>query len=236
MKKLMIALLAICMSASVFAAKKDKPRPEELLLMIQTLQAQVVELQTQIEAIGPHYTDADAIAAVGPHSPDFSLLLDGLDRYYDDNGYDTLIFSGMNVQVVSGSGSTGGTVNGTGNLIIGYNEVGGSGGGDRTGSHMLVLGRYNDYSAFGGMVGGSNNRTYGDYASVIGGGGNIAWGRYATISGGVSNNAWGESSSVSGGVRNSASGEGSSVSGGYKRSATGDFDWAAGSLYEDDTP
>ena len=49
MKKLMIALLAICMSASVFAVKKDKPKPEELLLMIEALQAQVTELQAQVD-------------------------------------------------------------------------------------------------------------------------------------------------------------------------------------------
>src|ERR1700758_1264362 len=44
---------------------------------------------------------------------------------YTDSGIDgqpTITFSGVNVQVVSGSGSTSGTVNGQGNLIIGYAE------------------------------------------------------------------------------------------------------------------
>jgi hypothetical protein len=36
-------------------------------------------------------------------------------------GQPTLRFTGVNVQVVSGSGTTSGTVNGLGNLIIGYN-------------------------------------------------------------------------------------------------------------------
>jgi hypothetical protein len=36
----------------------------------------------------------------------------------------TLQFSGINVQVVSGSGITDGAVNGKGNLIVGYNELG----------------------------------------------------------------------------------------------------------------
>src|SRR5262245_12285497 len=36
----------------------------------------------------------------------------------------TLQFTGINVQIVSGSGTTTGTVNGKGNLIIGYNESG----------------------------------------------------------------------------------------------------------------
>src|SRR5437899_1823542 len=34
----------------------------------------------------------------------------------------TLQFTGINVQVVSGSGSTDGAVNGRGNLVVGYNE------------------------------------------------------------------------------------------------------------------
>ena len=34
----------------------------------------------------------------------------------------TLRFTGINVQIVSGSGTTDGPVNGKGNLIIGYNE------------------------------------------------------------------------------------------------------------------
>jgi hypothetical protein len=33
-----------------------------------------------------------------------------------------ITFSGVNVQIVSGRGSTDGTVNGTGNLIVRYNE------------------------------------------------------------------------------------------------------------------
>src|SRR2546427_4427760 len=37
-------------------------------------------------------------------------------------GKPTVRFSGVNVQIVSGSGSTSGAVNGEGNLIIGYAE------------------------------------------------------------------------------------------------------------------
>ena len=237
MKKLMIALIAICMSASVFAVKKEKPKPEELLLMIQTLQAQVVELQTQIEAIGPHYTDADAIAAVGPHSPDFSLLLDG--SYRDDSsGYDTLVFSGMNVQLVNGTGSTDGTsadAEGTGNLIIGYNELRVETGANppcpssdprcnyRLGSHNLIIGNRNNYTAnsYGGMVVGRYNEIDGAYASVSGGAVNEASGDHSSVSGGLGNTASNDYSSVSGGSANTASNDYSSVSGGYLNTASG---------------
>ena len=56
-----------------------------------------------------------------------------------------VFFTGVNVHIVSGSGSTddGGTLSGLGNLILGYNALGNDlGAGDvRTGSHNLVLGR-----------------------------------------------------------------------------------------------
>ena len=55
------------------------------------------------------------------------------------NGQDTIRFSGVNVQIVDGSGNTSGAVNGRGNLIVGYNELRGSGD-VRTGSHNIVVG------------------------------------------------------------------------------------------------
>jgi len=51
-------------------------------------------------------------------------------------GKPTIKFSGVNVQLVSGSGKTDGTVNGTGNLVLGYDESPGS----QTGSHNLIVG------------------------------------------------------------------------------------------------
>ncbi len=53
-------------------------------------------------------------------------------------------------------------------MIIGYNEERGSGD-DRTGSHMLVVGRENNYTRYGGMVVGLRKTTGGDSSSVSGG-------------------------------------------------------------------
>ncbi len=63
---------------------------------------------------------------------------------------------GANLHIVSGSGSTNATVNGLGNLIIGYNEARTSGN-DRTGSHNLVIGAKQNFSSYGGMVAGYSN-------------------------------------------------------------------------------
>ena len=159
----------------------------------------------------------------------------------------TARISGLNVQVVNGSGKTYGTTNGLGNLIVGYNELGNPNGDDRTGSHNIVTGQENSFSSYGGLVagqgntvsdawssvsGGRQNTASGIWSSVSGGAGNTASGADASISGGTVNTASGIGSSVSGGFDNTASGYWSSVSGGDLRSATGTNNWAAGSLSE----
>ena len=143
-------------------------------------------------------------------------LLAGVSRGVDPNtSQDTLTFTNMNVQVVSGSGDTYGAVTGTGNLIIGYNELRGVED-DRTGSHMLVIGRMNNYSSYSGMVVGFSNTTSGIFASVSGGGFNIASGRYASVSGGYGNIAGGQHASILGGNANQARGTRSTVLGGHR--------------------
>src|SRR5204863_296283 len=60
-----------------------------------------------------------------------------------DTSTNSVIFSGANVYVQSGSGATDGAVNGLGNLIVGYDETAdylGYGESDRSGSHNLVVG------------------------------------------------------------------------------------------------
>jgi hypothetical protein len=148
-----------------------------------------------------------------------------------DNGYKTVRFSNVNVQIVSGSGTTNGAINGRGNLIVGYNEARTTGS-DKTGSHNLVVGLMHNYSSYGGSVFGRNNIISGDYSSVSGGSRNTASGGYSSVSGGYNNMASALYSSVSGGSNNTASGETSSVSGGNTREASGAYDWRAGSLLE----
>lgn len=69
----------------------------------------------------------------------------------------TIVLTGVNLQIVNGLGSTH-SVNGTGNLIAGYNETGNFLVGDfRTGSHSLILGTKASFSASSCIVGGTNN-------------------------------------------------------------------------------
>jgi hypothetical protein len=138
--------------------------------------------------------------------------------------------TGANLHVVNGTGATDGITNGLGNVIIGYNEtrVGSQEVNDRSGSHMLVVGKWNNYSSFGGIVVGVWNSTSGSFASVSGGGGNRASGWCASVSGGDQNVASGSCSSVSGGSNSNASGDYASISGGWMNESIGDYSSVSG--------
>ena len=109
----------------------------------------------------------------------------------------------MNLQLVNGTGSTA-SANGTGNLILGYQEFRPGEENVRSGSHNLVVGRGHNFTSFGGIVAGRQNTLSGPFASVTGGSGN------------------------------EASGEDAVVGGGCGRTADGFCDWRAGQLFQDE--
>ncbi len=150
------------------------------------------------------------------------------------DGRPTVRFSGVNVQVVSGSGSTSGAVNGEGNLIVGYAEDPGTLA--QSGSNDLIVGSGNSWSSYGEIVGGTDNTVSGVFATAFGehntasgedssvAGGNhdeASGANGSSVSGGADNTASGGSSSVSGGAENAAKGGNSSVSGGESNTASG---------------
>jgi hypothetical protein len=136
-----------------------------------------------------------------------------------------------NIHILSGSGatddhrSTGGTLTGLGNLIIGYDEVFTGQVANRGGSHNFVIGKFHSFTnaAFGGLVAGEGNTISDEAATVSGGATNTASGQFASVSGGELNTASGHSASVTGGTVNVASGPLASVSGGQFNTASGDF-------------
>jgi hypothetical protein len=147
-----------------------------------------------------------------------------------------------NLQVVNGADATN-TINGTGNLIIGYNEaesfaldactdgnflteesctLNGNQWGQfhRTGSHNLIVGPNHSYSQYGGLVLGFANVVNRGSASISGGRLNISSGSLSTISGGYLNQTPALLSSSTGG-NNYAAGVASSASGGSGNTASG---------------
>jgi hypothetical protein len=132
-------------------------------------------------------------------------------------GKPTIRFSGVNVQVVDGAGTTR-SATGTGNVILGYDEN--TGGLDQSGSHNLVLGEDQTFSSYGGFVGGHGNSITGPFDSVFGGGANASTaGEGSTVAGGVGNTASGNGAFVAGGYQNVAGQGLASVVGGEKNTA-----------------
>jgi hypothetical protein len=122
-------------------------------------------------------------------------------------GKPTVEFSGVNVQIVDGSGFTS-TVNGTGNLILGYDETPGA----QTGSHDLISGEDQTSTGYGNLVGGYGNNVTGDYATAAGYF-NTASGSFS-VAGGDQNTVSGSASTVLGGYHNTVSSNYSSLTGG----------------------
>ncbi len=171
-------------------------------------------------------TNTSAIATNGGKITVLETLTQNMKRE-TINGKLAVTFTGVNVHVRSGTGSTGGTINGLGNLIVGYDEAR-STGTDKSGSHNIIIGTRHNYPSYGGLVVGYQNTIDGDYSSVTGGTGNKASNSYTWVGGGTGNTASGQYSSVSGGQDNTASGYMSSVSGGTGNVASGQISSISG--------
>ena len=135
-------------------------------------------------------------------------------------GKPTVQFSGVNVQIVNGEGKTA-SVNGEGNLVIGYDENAQSR--PQTGSHNLILGEQQEFTSFAGILSGFENAMTARFATAIGGEYNTVSAANASITGGESNLASGPVSSVSGGFDNTASGPAASITGGEGGKASGEY-------------
>ena len=177
---------------------------------------------------------AFAPTVAGPAGPGFTpekiAILNAFTLSEDPSahGANTLLtITGVNVRIVNGLGGTQ-SVNGLGNLIIGYNEEAGTFNQDRIGSHNLVVGTAHNYLSYGGIVAGQNNSIEAPFACAVGGYFNVARSGHATVSGGSGNVASGGSSSVSGGQNNVASADYASVSGGQDNVAASGHDSVSG--------
>lgn len=180
------------------------------------------------------------------------LELDGnLQLVTDTNGYPTVQFTGVNVQVINGVDDE--TINGVGNLIVGYNlsdpnsphicsdgkhtnavnctAVGETwGNNQKNGSHNLVVGHGNSYTNRYGVVFGSTNSINREYATITGGTLNRATGYISSVNGGYGNIASNTQSVVTGGIHNTASGLQSVVTGGEQNTASGVHSTVSGGL------
>jgi hypothetical protein len=237
---------------AITAAKLERG----VIALLDDLKARIATLETNLTTANNTISELQAALAVIQNNT--VLDLDGLLMLDSTSGRPIARFQGVNVQVVNGLGQTD-SINGLGNLIVGYDETGDGGftcsiggaqvpgefpgqgnveipyldqetceanGGvwapsHKTGSHYLIVGSGNNYSAYGGAVIGYRNTSNREYASVTGGTGNTASGVNSSVSGGLGNRAIGIYASVSGGAFNTASGHTASVSAGIGNTASG---------------
>jgi hypothetical protein len=198
---------------------------------VASAQADIADIQDQINdneaSISTNAVDIDAIEATyatqswvnsqgyasGSALTSLSSNVGSLEASMDDVddlmafltvGSEDIYIDGASLHIRNGTGNTAGPVNGTGNLIVGYNET--SSGYDRTGSHNLVIGSYNQYSSYAGIIAGYANQSTAAFASVLGGVYNNASGPYSFVGAGYSNEASGNYSAVLGGHNNDATG------------------------------
>ena len=206
---------------------------------LNTANAEILALQTQVGALSGLATNS-------------VLALDGKLTLGNHNGHPAAVFTGVNVQVVNGTGQTENTANGLGNLIVGYDslrfdsdypscsigphteenpceEAGGTWAvNHRSGSHYIIVGDLHNYSAYAGVLFGTFHQSNKANASVVGGRWGTASGAAATVSGGYHNTASGGFASVSGGEDNTASGPSATVSGGKWHTASGQLATVSG--------
>ena len=173
------------------------------------MMAQIIDLQGQVEAL---------------QSP----VVPGLSDHVSLDDNQTLLISGVNLQVVNGTGSTS-AVNGLGNFIVGYNESD-SLTTERGGSHNLVMGRWNQYSSFSGIAHGLRNSVLNDESAVIAGSNNVVIGVRSAVFGGDRNTASGNKVVAIGGAQNEAKGSVTVAMGGENNEVDGSACIALGGL------
>ena len=208
---LTLGLIALMLASPASAQPADVKKLEA---EVATLQGQVAALQATIN--GANAKNAFALGKFV--TVDTTDTINGLAAPH-------IIFTGANLHVRDGSGSTndgGGATTGLGNLVIGYDEAPSSPpAGYRGGSHDLVVGPGHTFNSFGGFVAGDTNAVEGPSATVSGGRVNAATGMWSSVSGGLGNAATDEATSISGGHGNTAIQFGSSVTGGDNNTANG---------------
>ncbi len=214
------------------------------------LQNELEELATQLDALAMQLDDHAADPDAHHSPPDLSDLEDDVDdledllMHFGRDGDDVFI-EGANLHVTNGLGSTD-TINGLGNIIIGYNEERDGLEADIAGNlisrygeewamldaevkdrimseetRAAVLGEENDRSGSHVLVVGTG-LNYSSFGGIVTGFANSTSGRWSSVLGGAFNEASGLFSVVAGGGDNEATRFRSAVAGGEGNVANGE--------------
>lgn len=184
MKKIVALLFTVALMATAHAQTPAQ---------FAALQAQVVALQKQVTTL--QQNKALALAPFVSVDPNPQNGVRG----------PNITFHDANIHITNGSFNTA-TVNGLGNLIIGYNEIQQYPNnvlvpGDRGGSHNLVIGPLNKFTlnSYCSIVAGYDNKADACFTAVLAGADNTVSGQYGALLGGTSNTVFGLASVGGGG-------------------------------------
>lgn len=132
----------------------------QLQAMVDELTVRVADLETNRQTIEQLHVRVEALEAENTTLQARLACISTASNSWD------LFLDGCNVHVRDGTGGSDST-SGLGNLLIGYDE----GIGGKTGTHNLVVGPNHQYTSWGGVVFGRDNRTTAPSASALGGSG-----------------------------------------------------------------
>lgn len=132
-----------------------------------TLQSQISALQRRLSQDDSAISGPQALLRGVTRSRDGSTLIIAGHGGESRSALKTVLFKGVNVQVVNGTGIET-ALNGLGNLIIGYADN--TGGAARTGSHNLITGDDGGWSSYGGLLAGDFNQIHGPFDAIRAGG------------------------------------------------------------------
>ncbi|MEN0062219.1 MAG: hypothetical protein AAGA48_08705 [Myxococcota bacterium] len=220
-----------------------------LTATVEALQQSNVELLSRIEAL-----EAENASLTGRLDVVEPEVVSGLASLVtvttDAQGHPTIVFSGVNVHVNNGDGTTD-TVNGLGNLVVGYDEPRIDGvpvcshgqyrdqqsceanglvwtDNHKSGSHNLIVGSEHSYSQFGSTLLGQENTVNNAFATITGGRLNLALGTNSSVTGGSGNLASGFFATVTAGFGNEANGLLAAIHGGTDNVAVGTYSTITG--------
>lgn len=184
------------LTETVNALKSENASQASAITALQTaLNKQITDQKAYADSVGSSTLASARTYADGKVAPVADKLV-----HFSRSGNEVYI-TGANLNIRNGTGVTYQTLNGLGNLIVGYNELrtGTGATNTRTGSHNVILGFNQNYSSAGAFVSGAVNSSTNFFASVIGGTGNTSGGHYSVVVGGYDNQATGDWSTVLGG-------------------------------------
>ncbi|KID56923.1 hypothetical protein JF50_13655 [Pseudoalteromonas luteoviolacea] len=147
---------------------------------------------------------------------------------------DTIHIHGCNLQITNGLSDTQSN-NGTGNLIIGYNDISTEPPASKSGSHNLIIGHGHTYTRSGSLIAGTKNTVHAPSSFVTGSSGLVegANADRGTIAGGLGNTNKAFLSGILGGNNNTISDQFSHamvILGGQSNDLDGQYSTIAGGV------